>query len=71
MDLYDGLKLPKKTKRERQDEMQQQQRAELIAIDTVPVKRRKTPLDLSAMVAKLEGYMARCDMMMVHGCVSS
>ncbi|CAI5710413.1 unnamed protein product [Peronospora destructor] len=56
-DLYDGLKLPKKTKREREEETEQKKKTDLLTIQNAPVKRSKKTLDLSAMLAKLEGYM--------------
>ncbi|RQM18655.1 hypothetical protein DD237_001567 [Peronospora effusa] len=56
--LYDGLELPKQTKREREEEeTKQQKNADLSTMKNIPVKRQKRPLDLAAMMAKLEGYM--------------
>ncbi|CAH0484592.1 unnamed protein product [Peronospora farinosa] len=55
--LYDGLELPKQTKREREEETKQKKNADLSTMKNIPVKRQKRPLDLAAMMAKLEGYM--------------
>lgn len=62
-DLYGGLELPKKTKREREEEgvASNKEVVDSTTIDAV-VKRQRVetkPLDLPATVAKLEGYMVR------------
>ncbi|KAG6951648.1 hypothetical protein JG688_00013638 [Phytophthora aleatoria] len=58
-DLYSGLELPKKTKRERKEEAKSSNKAgDASAKDSVKRHRvDKKPLDLPAMVAKLEGFM--------------
>ncbi|KAG2807557.1 hypothetical protein PC118_g17104 [Phytophthora cactorum] len=58
-DLYSGLELPKKTKREREEEAKSSNKAgDASAKDSVKRHRvDKKPLDLPAMVVKLEGFM--------------
>ncbi|EEY67918.1 uncharacterized protein PITG_18329 [Phytophthora infestans T30-4] len=59
-DLYSGLALPKKTKREREEEAKANKKADDATAKESEVKRRrveKKSLDLPATVSKLEGYM--------------
>ncbi|RLN93189.1 hypothetical protein BBJ28_00003003 [Nothophytophthora sp. Chile5] len=64
-DLYGGLVVPKKTKRERREEAEgaaeaSDTRAADAASEDLPAKRQrvqKAPLDLASTVAKLKGYM--------------
>ncbi|KAE8905567.1 hypothetical protein PF005_g20731 [Phytophthora fragariae] len=58
-DLYGGLALPKKMKREREEERNSKQQDKLEVKDDAVKRQRveKKPLDLPATVAKLEGYM--------------
>ncbi|TDH71641.1 hypothetical protein CCR75_001761 [Bremia lactucae] len=59
-DLYSGLTLPKKTKRERLEEEKNKEKVGATAIENVMVKRQRMaeePPDLRATVAKLERYM--------------
>ncbi|RLN57205.1 hypothetical protein BBJ29_008718 [Phytophthora kernoviae] len=59
-DLYSGLELPKKTKRERAQEAEADDQVEKTKGDQARVKRQrveKEPMDLTATVNKLQGYM--------------
>ncbi|KAK1931383.1 hypothetical protein P3T76_013139 [Phytophthora citrophthora] len=59
-DLYGGLKVPKKTKREREEEEKNNKKVDDSVIKNDAVKRQKVekkPLDLPSTLAKLEGYM--------------
>jgi hypothetical protein len=60
-DLYGGLELPKRTKREREEEKRTKPEESSSANDAAVKRLRaeKKPLDLAATVAKLEGYMVR------------
>ncbi|KAG7392438.1 hypothetical protein PHYBOEH_006379 [Phytophthora boehmeriae] len=61
MDLYSGLELPAKTKRERAEEAEADEQAEKTKNDEQKQGKRqrveKEPMDLTATVNKLRGYM--------------
>ncbi|CAH0479862.1 unnamed protein product [Peronospora belbahrii] len=60
-DLYRGLDLPKKTKREREEAAarveQDERKNNDTTIENFDTKRQKKPLDLTATIVKLKGYM--------------
>ncbi|KAL8019300.1 putative 39S ribosomal protein L46 [Plasmopara halstedii] len=59
-DLYSGLDVPKKTKREREEEIKSRKESNETLNEEGTAKRRRKqhqPLDVSATITKLEGYM--------------